>query len=75
MVAREGKERLRGDGVEQRRKRQRRDRRRKKDAGQMAEVGEAAVDPASTYAAVFGTEPTAVASRNGVQPIRETAAQ
>lgn len=39
------------------------------------EVGDDAWLPATTYAAVFGTDPSPVASRNGSQPIRDTAAQ
>jgi hypothetical protein len=38
-------------------------------------VGLEARAPATTYAAVFGIEPSAVASRNGIQRMRETAAQ
>lgn len=37
--------------------------------------GEAALAPATTYAAVFGTTPIAVARRKGAQPHRDTAAQ
>lgn len=39
------------------------------------DVGDPASLPAITYAAVFGTQPMPVASRNGGQPIFETAAQ
>jgi hypothetical protein len=39
------------------------------------DVGVDARAPATAYAAVFGIEPRAVASRNGSRPIRETAAQ
>jgi hypothetical protein len=39
------------------------------------DVGAEARAPATTYAAVFGIEPSAVATRKGTQPMRETAAQ
>lgn len=39
------------------------------------DVGVEALAPATTYAAVLGTEPIAVARRNGAQRMREIAAQ
>ena len=45
------------------------------EARKTGEVGVAALLPATTYAAVLGTEPSAVASRKATQRIRETAAQ
>lgn len=58
------------------------DRRRHRGDGDEAEggeeggeSGEEALAPATTYAAVFGTTPIAVAKRKGSQPQRDTAAQ
>lgn len=44
------------------------------EARKAGEVGEAALAPATTYAAVFGITPIAVARRKGSQPQRDSAA-
>lgn len=46
-----------------------------KETRKAGEPGEEALAPAITYAVVFGTTPSAVARRKGIQPQRDTAAQ